>query len=170
MLPITLQMSHVEVIWLLNWPSNESLLCWGGADARNGQKRRFLLNPPLLENFLVKNFSWVVPWERARTQLSEYVGHIGVHMIKNIVIAAQSQDRSAKVGSSRKIPDVKKKWCALNFWKKSLFLLREVFKWYLKNPLRRNKLFFKNWARINFFWHHLCQNFFSGFWPYFGGW
>ena len=107
-LPITLQMSHVEVIWLLNWPSNESLLCWGGVDARNGQKRRFLLNPPLLENFLLKNFSWVVPWERARTQLSEYVGHIGVHMIKNIVIAAQSQDRSAKVGSSRKIPDVTK--------------------------------------------------------------
>ena len=24
---LTLQMSHVEVIWLLNWPSNESLLC-----------------------------------------------------------------------------------------------------------------------------------------------
>ena len=59
MLPITLQMSHVEVIWLLNWPSNESLLCWGGVDARNGQKRRFLLNPPLLENFWVKNFSRV---------------------------------------------------------------------------------------------------------------
>ena len=41
--------------------------------------------------------------------LSECVGHKGVHMIKNIVIAAQSQDRSAKVGSSRKIPDVTKK-------------------------------------------------------------
>ena len=80
----------------------------GGGDAKNGQKRRFLLNPPLLENFLVKIFSRVVPWERERTQLSEYVGHIGVHMIKNIVIAAQSQDRSAKVGLSRKIPDVKK--------------------------------------------------------------
>ena len=115
MLPITLQMSHVEVIWLLNWPSNEALLCWGGGDTRNGQKRRFLLNPPLLENFLVKFFSWVVPWERERTQLSDYVGHIGVHMIKNIVIAAQSQDRSAKVGSSRKIPDVTKKRHGNNF-------------------------------------------------------
>ena len=63
-----------------------------------------------------------------------------------------------------------KKMMRAQFLKKSLFLLREVFKWYLKNPLRRNKLFFKNWARIHFFWHHLCQNFFSGFWLYFGGW
>ena len=81
----------------------------GGVTQEMVKNGVFLLNPPLLENFLVENFSWVVPWERARTQLSEYVGHIGVHMIKNIVIAAQSQDRSAKVGSSRKIPDVTKK-------------------------------------------------------------
>ena len=80
----------------------------GGGDAKNGQKRRFLLIPPLPKIFLMKIFSRVVPWERERTQLSEYVGHIGVHMIKNKVITAQSQDRSAKVGSSRKIPDVTK--------------------------------------------------------------
>ena len=43
------------------------------------------------------------------TQVSEYVAHIGVQMIKMIVIAAQSQDRAAKVGSSRKIGDVTKK-------------------------------------------------------------
>ena len=53
-------------------------------------------------------FSWVVPCETARTQVSEYVGHIGVQMIKTIVIAGQSQDRAAKVGLSRKIGDVKK--------------------------------------------------------------
>ena len=46
------------------------------------------------------------------------MGHIGVHMIKNIVIAAQSQDRSAKVGSSRKIPDVKKNKARSIFEKK----------------------------------------------------
>ena len=69
----------------------------------------FLLKSPLLDIFVKKFFSWVVPSERARTQLSEYVGHIGVQMIKTIVIAAQSQDRAAKVGSSRKIGDVTKK-------------------------------------------------------------
>ena len=58
-------------------------------------------------------FSWVVPCERARTQLSEYVGHIGVQMIKTIVIAGQSQDRAAKVGLSRKIGDVTKNRYAL---------------------------------------------------------
>ena len=69
----------------------------------------FLLKSPLLDIFVKKIFSGVVPSERARTHDSEYVGHIGVQMIKTIVIAAQSQDRSAKVGSSRKIPDVTKK-------------------------------------------------------------
>ena len=44
-----------------------------------------------------------------------------------------------------------KKLMRAQFFFKSLFLLREVFKWYLKNPLRRNKLFFKNWASIIFF-------------------
>ena len=50
-----------------------------------------------------KIFFFFVPSERARTHDSEYVGHIGVQMIKTIVIAAQSQDRSAKVGLSRKM-------------------------------------------------------------------
>ena len=68
----------------------------------------FLLKSPLLDMFVKKFFSGVVPSERARTQYSEYMGHIGVQMIKTIVIAAQSQDSSAKVGSSRKIGNVKK--------------------------------------------------------------
>ena len=79
-----------------------------GGDTENDRKRRFLLKSPLLDIFVKKIFSGVVPSERARTHDSEYVGHIGVQMIKTIVIAAQSQDRSAKVGSSRKIGDVKK--------------------------------------------------------------
>ena len=33
-----------------------------------------------------------------------------------------------------------KKIRQIQFFLKSLFLLREVFKWYLENPLRRNKL------------------------------
>ena len=77
-----------------------------GGDTENDRKRRFLLKSPLLDIFVKKFFSGVVPSERARTHDSEYVGHIGVQMIKTIVIAAQSQDRSAKVGSSRKIADV----------------------------------------------------------------
>ena len=81
----------------------------GGADTKNDRERRFLQKSPFLDIFVKTNFSGVVPSERARTQRSEYVGHIGVQMIKTIVIAAQSQDRSAKVGSSRKIGDVKKK-------------------------------------------------------------
>ena len=80
-----------------------------GGDTKNGRKRRFLLKSPLLDIFVKKIFSGVVPSERARTHDSEYVGHIGVQMIKTIVIAAQSQDRAAKVGSSRKIGDVTKK-------------------------------------------------------------
>ena len=60
-------------------------------------------------HFCEEIFSGVVPSERARTHDSEYVGHIGVQMIKTTVIAAQSQDRSAKVGSSRKIGNVTKK-------------------------------------------------------------
>jgi len=37
-----------------------------------------------------------------------------------------------------------KKIRQIQFFLKSLFLLREVFKWYLENPLRRNKLLKKN--------------------------
>ena len=76
---------------------------------QNVQLSQILLKSPLLDIFVKKIFSGVVPSERARTHDSEYVGHIGVQMIKTIVIAAQSQDRSAKVGSSRKIADVTKK-------------------------------------------------------------
>ena len=54
----------------------------------------FLLKSLLLDIFVKTFFSGVVPSERAPTQLSEYVGHIGVQMIKTIVIAAQSQDRA----------------------------------------------------------------------------
>ena len=36
-----------------------------------------------------------------------------------------------------------------------LFLLREVFKWYLKTSLRRNKLLNFFWARGSFLWHPL---------------
>ena len=79
-----------------------------GGDTENDRKRRFLLKSPLLDIFVKTFCSWVVPCERARTQLSEYVGHIGVQMIKTIVIAGQSQDRAAKVGLSRKIGDVTK--------------------------------------------------------------
>ena len=56
-----------------------------------------------------------------------------------------------------------KKIRQIHFFLKSLFLLREVFKWYLENPLRRNKLLKKNWARLIFFWHALCLNFFPDF-------
>ena len=44
----------------------------------------------LLDIFVKTICSGVVPSERARTHDSEYVGHIGVQMIKTIVIAAQS--------------------------------------------------------------------------------
>ena len=44
-----------------------------------------------------------------------------------------------------------KKMMRAQFLKKSLFLLREVFKWYLKNPLRRNKLFFQKLSAHHFF-------------------
>jgi hypothetical protein len=60
-------------------------------------------------------------------------------MIKTIVIAAQSQDRSAKVGSSRKIRNVTKKMVRAQFLKKSLFLLRELSKYNLETSLRRKK-------------------------------
>ena len=72
-------------------------------------KTAFFAKVPSPRHFCEEIFSGVVPSERARTQLSEYVGHIGVLMIKTIVIAAQSQDRAAKVGSSRKIGGVTKK-------------------------------------------------------------
>ena len=102
-------MSYREARWRQYCPNGGPLLSLGGGDTENCKKVHFLLLSLLLENFVKKNSTRIGPCERARTQLSEYVGHIGVHMIKNIVIAAQSQDRSAKVGSSRKIPDVKKK-------------------------------------------------------------
>ena len=53
-------------------------------------KTAFFAKVPSPRHFCEEFFSWVVPSERARTQLSEYVGHIGVLMIKTIVIAAQS--------------------------------------------------------------------------------
>ena len=55
------------------------------------------------------------------------MGHIGVKKKKNIVIAAQSQDRSAKVGSSRKIPVVKKNYARSIFEEKKLIPPERIF-------------------------------------------
>ena len=82
------------------------MLRWEGHE--KWPKTAFFAKVPSPRHFCEEIFSGVVPSERARTQLSEYVGHIGVLMIKTIVIPAQSQDRVAKVGSSQKIVDVTK--------------------------------------------------------------
>ena len=75
----------------------------------------FLLLLLLLENFVKKNFIRIGPCERARTQLSEYVWHMGVRMIIGQVITAQSQDMAAKVSSSPKLWGVEKKRHGHNF-------------------------------------------------------
>ena len=45
----------------------------GGGDTENDRKRRFLLKSPLLDIFVRKIFSGVVPSERARPEDSENV-------------------------------------------------------------------------------------------------
>ena len=75
----------------------------------------FLLLLLLLENFVKKNSTRIGPCERARTQLSEYVWHMGVRMIIGQVITAQSQDMAAKVKASSKLWAVKKKDTATIF-------------------------------------------------------
>ena len=62
--------------------------------------------------------------------------------------------KSGQVGKSGFVPEntgCKKKIRRAQFFKKSLFLLRGFSKYHLKTSLRRNKVFFKNWARIHFF-------------------
>ena len=62
-----------------------------------------------------------------------------LEMIQPVVIGPQS---NAKIKNKNSVTeDVKKLYVLKKF--KSLFLLREVFKWYLKTSLRRNKLFLK---------------------------
>ena len=155
-------MSYREARWRQYCPNGGPLLCSGGGDTENCKKVNFLLLSLLLENFVKKNFTRIGPCERARTQLSEYVWHLGVLMIKAIVIAAQSRKRAAKVDSSRKIRNVTKKRHGLNFFFKTLFLLREVFKSNLETSLRRNKDLIKNCARVFFLWHLFSEFFF--FW------
>ena len=121
-----------------------------------------------LDIFLM-SFLWVVPWERERTQLSEEVGHIGVHDQKY----SYCSSKSGQVGKSGFVPEntgCQKKIRRAQFFFKSLFLLRGFSKYHLKTSLRRNKLFKKNRICLIFFWHALCLNFFSGFCPDFGGW
>jgi hypothetical protein len=62
-----------------------------------------------------KNFIRIGPCERARTQLSEYVWHMGVRMIIGQVITAQSQEMAAKVSLSPKLWGVTKKRHGHNF-------------------------------------------------------
>ena len=81
----------------------------------NCKKLYFLLLSLLLENFVKKIFTRIGPCERARTQLSEYVWHMGVRMIIGQVITAQSQDMAAKVSSSSKLWSVQKKRHGHNF-------------------------------------------------------
>ena len=138
-------MSYREARWRQYCPNGGPLLCSGGGDTENCKKVNFLLLSLLLENFVKKNFTRIGPCERARTQLSEYVWHLGVLMIKAIVIAAQSRKRAAKVDSSRKIRDVTKKRHGLIFF----------FKPYLETSLRRNKVLKKNCGRVFFLWHPL---------------
>ena len=79
-------MSYREARWRQYCPNGGPLLCSGGGDTENCKKVNFLLLSLLLENFVKKNFTRIGPCERARTQLSEYVWHLGVLMIKAIVI------------------------------------------------------------------------------------
>ena len=54
-------------------------------------------------NLWLYHFTRIGPCERARTQLSEYVWHMGVRMIIGQVITAQSQEMAAKVSLSPKL-------------------------------------------------------------------
>ena len=164
-------MSHVEVIWLLNWPSNEALLCWGGGDTRNGQKRRFFAKSPSPRNFFDEKFFMGSTMRKSTDSAFRICGsHRGTYDQKY----SYRSSKSGQVGKSGFVPEntgCQKKWmCAQIKKKKTLFLLRGFSKYQLETSLRRNKLLKKNWARINFLWHALCLNFFSGFCPDFGGW
>ena len=75
------QMSYREARWRQYCPNGGPLLCSGGADTENCKKVHFLLLSLLLDNFVKKNSTRIGPCERARTQLSEYVWHLGVLMI-----------------------------------------------------------------------------------------
>ena len=170
MLPITLQMSHVEVIWLLNWPSNEALLCWGGGWHKKWSKTAFFAKSPSPRKFFGEKFFMGSTMRKSTDSAFRICGsHRGTYDQKY----SYCSSKSGQVGKSGFVTEntgCQKKLMRAQFLKKTLFLLRGFFKYHLKTSLRRNKVFFKNWARIHFFWHHLCQNFFSGFWPYFGGW
>ena len=82
---------------------------------KNGQKRRFLLKPLLLDIFVRQKFSLIGPCESSRPKDSENVVLFGRASFLTGVIAAQSQQRAAKVGASPKIGDVKKRDTATIF-------------------------------------------------------
>ena len=112
---VSFQMSYWEGRWRQYCPNGGPLRCSGGADTETCKKMIFLLLSLLLENFVKKIFTRIGPCERARTQLSEYVWHMGVRMIIGQVITAQSQDMAAKVSSSSKLWAVEKKRHGHNF-------------------------------------------------------
>ena len=82
---------------------------------KNRQKRRFLLKPFLLDIFVRQKFSLIGPCESSRPKDSENVVLFGRASFLTGVIAAQSQQRAAKVGASPKIGDVTKKIHGHNF-------------------------------------------------------
>ena len=75
--------------------------------------------------------------------------------------------KSEEGGKSGLVPKNKgcqKKITRAQFFFKSLFLLREVFKSNLETSLRRNKDLIKNCARVIFFWHPFSEIFLFEIW------
>ena len=105
----------------MGWPSRIKIVrlavIWNffGAAMENCKKRRFLLKSPLLNIFVWENFSGIGPWESSLPEVSENVVLFGRTIFLTGVIAAQSQQRAAKVCLSRKISDVTKKRHGHNF-------------------------------------------------------
>ena len=116
MLPITLQMSHVEVIWLLNWPSNEALLCWGGGWHKKWSKTAFFAKSPSPRKFFGENFFMGSTMRKSTDSAFRICGsHRGTYDQKY----SYCSSKSGQVGKSGFVPENRgchKKMMGPQFW------------------------------------------------------
>ena len=113
-----------------------------GGGRKKWSKTAFFAKYPSPRKFFVEKFFMGSTMRKSTDSAFRICGsHRGTYDQKY----SYCSSKSGQVGKSGFVTEntgCQKKWMRAQFLKQSLFLLREVFKWYLKNPLRRNKLFF----------------------------
>ena len=122
-----------------------------GGGRKKWSKTVFFAKSPSPRKFFGENFFMGSTMRKSTDSAFRICGsHRGTYDQKY----SYSSSKSGQVGKSGFVTEntgCQKKLMRAQFLKKSLFLLRGFFKYHLKTSLRRNKVFFKNCARIHFF-------------------